>query len=134
MFEFAISVVISLIPLWFSQLKTLLGIGLINFRILFLKALKLPTFRMLWSRLLRRKGIVLKKLIRKVAEDIRVCKICKSSTTFWTSDGVEGALDLAHSKAFLLKYLLLHLWLLGVRFIGQILFSGESMNYKLFHI
>ena len=43
--------VISLIPLWFSQLKTLLGVGLINLKILFLKALKLSMFRTLWSRL-----------------------------------------------------------------------------------
>ena len=42
--------VISLFPLWFSQLKTF-GIGLISFRILFLKALKLPTFRTISSRL-----------------------------------------------------------------------------------
>ena len=45
------SLVISLIPLWFSHLKTLFGVGLIKFRILFLKALKLPTFGMLRSRL-----------------------------------------------------------------------------------
>ena len=42
---------ISLIPLLFSQLKTLMGVGLTNFRILFLKALKRSTFRMLWSRI-----------------------------------------------------------------------------------
>ena len=45
------SLVISLIPLWCSLLKTLLGVGLITFWMLFLKALKLPTFPMLWSRL-----------------------------------------------------------------------------------
>ena len=45
------SLVMSLISVWFSQLKILLGISLISFRILFLKALKLPTFQILWSRL-----------------------------------------------------------------------------------
>ena len=77
------------------------------------------------------KGIVLREVIWRDTEETRVCKICKSSTTFWTSDGVEGALDLTHRKAFLLKYLLLHLWLLSMRYIGQILFSSERMNYNL---
>ena len=45
------SLVISLILLRFSQLKALSGIDLIIFRILLLKALKIPTFRIILSRL-----------------------------------------------------------------------------------
>ena len=43
--------VISLIPLWLLQLKTLLGEGLINFRILFLKSTKRFEFRRVGSKL-----------------------------------------------------------------------------------
>ena len=43
------SLVINLIPLGLWQLKRLLADGLINFRILFLKILKLLEFLMLWS-------------------------------------------------------------------------------------
>ena len=43
--------VISLIPLGLLQLKTLLGEGLINFRILFLKSTKLFEFRGVGSKL-----------------------------------------------------------------------------------
>ena len=43
--------VISLIPLWLLQLKTLLGEGLINFRILLLKSSKLFEFRRVGSKL-----------------------------------------------------------------------------------
>ena len=45
------SLAMSLIPLWFSKLKTLLEVGLMNFMILFIKTLKLLPFLMLWSRL-----------------------------------------------------------------------------------
>ena len=45
------SLVINLIPLGLWQLKRLLADGLINFRILFLKILKLLEFLMLWSSL-----------------------------------------------------------------------------------
>ena len=45
------SLVINLIPLGLWQLKRLLADGLINFRILFLKILKLLEFLMLWSNL-----------------------------------------------------------------------------------
>ena len=45
------SLVINLIPLELWQLKRLLADGLINFRILFLKILKLLEFLMLWSSL-----------------------------------------------------------------------------------
>ena len=45
------SLVINLIPLGLWQLKRLLADGLINFRIFFLKILKLPEFLMLWSSL-----------------------------------------------------------------------------------
>ena len=158
------SLVISLIPLWFPQLKTLLGVDLINFRIFFLKALKLLTSRMLWSRLFHLitgegkkniwksfvlfwkgvcfqhfywcKRIVLKELIWKDTEEIHVCKICKLAQLCKTSDGVEGTLDLAHHKAFLLNYLLLHLWLLGMRYIGQILFlvKGWIINFYIYNV
>ena len=70
----------------------------------------------------------------KDSEEIHFYKICKSSITFSPSDQVEGTLCLVYCKTFLLKYLLLLLWLLGIRYIGQILFSVERMNYKLFHI
>ena len=43
--------VIGLIPLWLLQLKTLLGEGLINFKILLLKSIKLFEFRRVGSRL-----------------------------------------------------------------------------------
>ena len=43
----------NLIPLGLRQLKRLLGDGLIKFRILFLKILKLLEFLMLWSSLFR---------------------------------------------------------------------------------
>ena len=72
--------------------------------------------------------------------EIHVCKICKSCTTFRTINGVEGTIDLAHCKAFLFEVLLiacvivLLIALLGMRYIGQILFSGGRMNYELFHI
>ena len=46
------SLVINLIPLGLWQLKKLLVDGLINFRILFLKKLRLLEFLMLWSSLL----------------------------------------------------------------------------------
>ena len=45
------SLVINLIPLGLWQLKRLLADGLINFRIIFLKILKLLEFLMLWSSL-----------------------------------------------------------------------------------
>ena len=45
------SLVINLIPLGLWQLKRLLGDGLVKFRILFLKILKLLEFLMLWSSL-----------------------------------------------------------------------------------
>ena len=45
------TLVINLIPLGLWQLKRILTDGLINFRILFLKILKLPEFLMLWSSL-----------------------------------------------------------------------------------
>ena len=45
------SLVINLIPLGLWQLKRLLGDGLINFRILVLKILRLLEFLILWSRL-----------------------------------------------------------------------------------
>ena len=47
----SLSLVINLIPLRLWQLKRLLADGLINFRILFLKILKLLEFLMLWSSL-----------------------------------------------------------------------------------
>ena len=43
------TLVTCLIPLWFSQLKAILWVRLTNFRILFLKTLKLLTFQMLPS-------------------------------------------------------------------------------------
>ena len=117
------SLVIKLIPLAFP----LFGVGLINIRILFLKVLKLSTYQTLWSRhfhliTAERKKDFLKKL----------CFVLKRG--MFSVFLVEGTLDLAHSKAFLLKYLLLHLWLLRMRYIGQILFSGEWMSCELFHI
>ena len=53
-----------------------------------------------------------------------------SSITFWTSGKVEGALDPVHRKTFLLIYLLLLLWFLGICYIGHIIFYGERRNYK----
>ena len=47
----------------------------------------------------------------------------------WFSEPVaEGDLDLVYCRAFFLKHLFL-LWLLAMCYIGQILFSGKSMNY-----
>ena len=77
---------------------------------------------------------VLKELTWKAAEENHVCKFWKSSIAFRNSDRVEGTLNVAHRKAFLLMYFLFHRWLPGTRYIGQILFCGEKMNYKLFHI
>ena len=59
-------------------------------------------------------GIVIKELIWKRTEEIHICKVCKSSTTFWTSNGVEGTLDLVKL------------------YIGQIIFSGEGMKLSFF--
>ena len=63
--------VISLIPLWLLQLKTLLGEGLINFRILFLKSTKLFEFRRLGSKLFHSLNVEGKK------EFLKLCLILK---------------------------------------------------------
>ena len=47
-------------------IKNTIGVGKINFRILFLKALELPTFRMLWSRLFHSITAVGKRIFEKV--------------------------------------------------------------------
>ena len=79
--------------------------------------------------------IGLKELIWKETEELRVCKICESSATFWISDRVEGTLDLAHCKTSFEVPLIAHvIAYIGIGYIGHILFSGERMNYKLFHI
>ena len=67
--------VISLIPLWLLQLKTLLGEGLINFRILLLKSSKLFEFRRVGSKLfhsmiVKRKKEFLKKLCLILKQEI----------------------------------------------------------------
>ena len=66
------SLVINLIPLGLWQLKRLLADGLINFRILFLKILKLLEFLMLWSSLFH-------SIIVDVKEQffIKVCLVLK---------------------------------------------------------
>ena len=62
-FELTRSHVISLIPSWLSQWKTLLGEGLINFRILLLKTTKLPKgSKFLHSMIVGEKKEFLKKL------------------------------------------------------------------------
>ena len=66
------SLVISLILLRFSQLKALSGIDLIIFRILLLKALKIPTFR-----------IILSRLSHSIAADGKKTNFWESYVSFW---------------------------------------------------
>ena len=58
--------VISLIPLWLLQLKTLLGEGLINFRILFLKSTKLFEVQRVGSQLFHSMIVERKKDLKKL--------------------------------------------------------------------
>ena len=120
-----------------SQLKTLLRIALINFRIPLLKILKLPALQILYSRLffsVTAQGkktmflqiyvsfqvnrnvfcisIVHRKCLKKITrkkhnERIPFCKICKSSIALSISNDVEETLALILRKVFHLKYHLL---------------------------
>ena len=133
------SLVISLFPLWFSQLKTLLdywGLTWVVF-ILFFKTRnkwcgkKLNFWKnnvLFWKRMFFN---ILKELIWKDTKEIHFCKISKSSITSCTSGCVEGTPDLVHCKAFLLMYFLLFLRFLGICPNRQILFYGENINYNL---
>ena len=121
------SLVINSIPFGLWQLKRLLADGLINFKILFLKILKLLEFLMLWSSLFHsiiadgkkaffkkvclvlRKGILfLKGLVWRDDEDIHCWRVCKSKIDFGTNDVVEGTPNLSLHIVFPLKCL----WLL----------------------
>ena len=80
--------VIGLIPLWLLQLKTLLGEGLINFKILFLKSIKLFEFRRVGSRLFHSmivegKKEFLKKLCLVLKQGIFSTFLVAYAWVFW---------------------------------------------------
>ena len=121
--------VVSLIPSQLLQLKTLLGEGLINFRILFLKSTKLFEFQRVKSKLshsmivegkkeiLKKLCLILKQrmlstflvayacvffryLSGKDIEDFCFCKFCKTFLVFCTNVVTEVILNLILGKVF----------------------------------
>ena len=62
---------VSLTLLWLSQSKTLLGKGLINFRILFLKTTKLLEFQRVGSKLFHSMIVKGKKKFKAVVSNVK---------------------------------------------------------------